>query len=199
MKGFRSFPQPLTGDKVRAKPEKFADHYTQATLFYRSQLPVEQAHIARALRFELSKCQVPEIRRRVIAMLLNIDKGLAQTVARDLGMEQLPEPLPLAIKPPKPEVEVSPALSLMARPGDGSIITRKIAILVADGIDSAGAMAIHEGLNEQGAIPFYVGPKLGDVKGDGGAIEVDVTTEIMPSVLFDASWSRVAKRRRLNL
>jgi len=118
-------------------------------------------------------------------MLLNIDKGLAQTVARDLGMERLPEPLPLAINPPKPEVEVSPTLSLMARPGDGSITTRKIAILVADGINIAGAMAIHEGLNEQGAIPFYVGPKLGEVKGDGGNIEVDVTTEIMPSVLFD--------------
>ena len=77
-------------------------------------------------------------------MLLNIDRVLAETVARDLGLEQLPEPLPLAIKPPKPEVAVSPALSLLARPGDGSITTRKIAILVADGIDSAGAAAIHE-------------------------------------------------------
>ena len=32
-------------DKVRGKPEKFADHYTQATLFWNSQTPVEQAHI----------------------------------------------------------------------------------------------------------------------------------------------------------
>jgi hypothetical protein len=29
-------------DKLRGKPEKFADHYTQATLFYDSQTPVEQ-------------------------------------------------------------------------------------------------------------------------------------------------------------
>ena len=32
--GFTSFPQPVEEDKVRGKPEKFADHYTQAALFY---------------------------------------------------------------------------------------------------------------------------------------------------------------------
>jgi catalase len=26
-RGFVSFPQPIAGDKVRAKPEKFAEHY----------------------------------------------------------------------------------------------------------------------------------------------------------------------------
>ena len=38
-----------------------------------------------------------------------------------------------------PEVSVSPALSLFARPGDGSIRTRRVAILVADGCDGAAA------------------------------------------------------------
>jgi catalase len=186
MRGFMSFPQPLQGDKVRGKPEKFADHYTQATLFYRSQSPIEQEHIARALRFELSKVQVPAIRQRVIAMLLNIDQNLAKTVARDLGMD-LPDPLPLAIEPLRPEVEISPALSLLARPGDGSIRTRRIAILVADGADLDSAIALYEGLDAEGAVPLYVGSKLGPVQGeDGKAIEVEVTVEIMPSVLFDA-------------
>ena len=42
-KGFVSFPEPMeTGDKVRGKAERFADHYTQATLFWNSQTPVEQ-------------------------------------------------------------------------------------------------------------------------------------------------------------
>ena len=38
-KGFVSFPEPReAGDhKVRGKPERFADHYTQATLFWNSQ------------------------------------------------------------------------------------------------------------------------------------------------------------------
>ena len=37
--GFTSFPEPIRDDKLRGKPEKFADHYTQATLFYNSQTP----------------------------------------------------------------------------------------------------------------------------------------------------------------
>src|SRR5688572_23088816 len=91
--GFTSFREPLEGDKVRAKPERFADHYTQATLFYNSQTPVEKAHIIRAFRFELTKVQVPAIRQRVVAMLANVDAELAATLAADLGMP-VPDPLP---------------------------------------------------------------------------------------------------------
>jgi catalase len=187
MHGFTSFPQPVNEDKVRGRPEKFADHYTQARLFYRSQAPVEQAHIIAALRFELTMAQVPAIRQRVLAMLANIDEGLARGVAEGLGMD-VPAPLPLAIdRPPKPEVEVSPALSLFARPGDGSIRTRRIGILVADGVDSAAATSLHEHLSALGAVPRYVGAKLGPVEGeDGDTIEVEVTLETMPSVLLDA-------------
>ena len=73
--GFTSFPQPMEEDKVRGKPEKFADHYTQAALFYNSQTPVEQAHIVRAFRFELTKVQVPAIRERVVSQLANVNAG----------------------------------------------------------------------------------------------------------------------------
>ena len=59
MRGFVSFPQPVEDDKVRGKPEKFADHYTQATLFWESQTPDEKTHIIRAFRFELTKVQAP--------------------------------------------------------------------------------------------------------------------------------------------
>ena len=55
MKGFQSFPQPIRADKVRGKPERFAEHYNQATLFWNSQTPVEKAHIVRGFRFELTK------------------------------------------------------------------------------------------------------------------------------------------------
>ena len=90
-------------------------------------------------------------------------------------------------KPPKPEVDVSPALSLFARPGDGSISTRRIAIFVADGIDGEAASALHAGLSERGAVPRYIGARLGAVETEQGeSIEVEVTFETMPSVLFDA-------------
>ncbi len=74
--GFTSFPDPSPDDKVRGKPERFSDHYSQATLFWKSQSKVEQAHIVRAFRFELSKVKTPSIRRRVLAQLANVDMDL---------------------------------------------------------------------------------------------------------------------------
>jgi catalase len=185
--GFTSFREPLEADKVRGKPERFADHYTQATLFWNSQTAVEKAHIIRAFRFELTKVRVPAVRERVVAMLANVDSELAEMLASQLGME-MPEPLPKALKKAvKPEIDVSPKLSLLARPGDGRIATRRIAILVAAGVDGEAAAALHAGLTKEGAIPRYVGPRLGAVETDeGDKLEVEVTLETMPSVLFDA-------------
>jgi catalase len=119
--GFTSFPQPVTEDKVRGKPEKFADHYTQAALFYQSQAPVEQAHIVRAFRFELTKVQVAAIRERVVSQLVNVDEGLAAAVAEGLGIEMPGAQEAVVPKNNRPEVKHSPPLSLFARPGDGSI------------------------------------------------------------------------------
>jgi catalase len=185
--GFTSFREPALGDKVRAKPERFADHFTQATLFYRSQSAVEQAHIRGAFRFELTKVQVPAVRERVVSMLLNVDAELARGLARDLGME-LPKPMPRALKsPPKPEVERSPALSLLARPGDGSIRTRRVAILIAEGVNGEAARTLSAGLTAAGSVPRYLGARLGSVgTEEGGTLEVDGTLETMPAVLFDA-------------
>jgi len=185
--GFTSFREPIEADKVRGKPERFADHYTQATLFYNSQTPVEKAHILRGFRFELTRVQTPAVRQRVVAMLANVDTGLAEALAADLGMP-MPEPLPRALaKVTQPEVTASPALSLFARPGDGKIRTRRIAILVADGVDGAAARALHAGLAQEGAVPRYIGPRLGTVQAeDGSTLDVEATLETMPSVLFDA-------------
>jgi catalase len=184
--GFTSFPEPLIGDQVRAKPERFADHYTQATLFWNSQTAVEKAHIIRAFRFELSRAQVPAVRERVVAMLANVADDLAANVAQGLGMP-VPTALPKVIeKPPVPEIKESPALSLFARPGDGSISTRKIAILVANGV-TGDLKALHDGLAAQGAIPRFVGARLGSVvTADENPIEVDATLESVPAVLYDA-------------
>ncbi|PTN48468.1 catalase HPII, partial [Achromobacter xylosoxidans] len=152
MDGFVSFPEPETGDELRGHPEKFAEHYNQATLFYDSQADWEKRHIADAYAFELSKVTVPAVRQRMVASLRNVSEELAQGVADQLGMA-LPAPLPRAIeRPPKPEVEVSPALSLAARPGDGGIATRKVAILVAEGADGKSVSAVAQGLIAAGAI-----------------------------------------------
>jgi catalase len=76
---------------------------------------------------------------------------------------------------------------LFARPGDGGIRTRRIAILVADGVDGEAATTLHEGLLKAGAVPRFVGARLGEVETEQGeTLEVEVTMETSPSVVYDA-------------
>jgi catalase len=123
----------------------------------------------------------------MVAGLRNVDEQLASQVAQGLGIE-LPEALPRVLaKPAKPEVTSSPGLSLMARPGDDSIRTRCIAVIVADGMNGDDSKAIHDALVEHGAVAKYVGPRLGPVQSAARpAIEAEVTLETAPGVLFDA-------------
>ncbi|HEY6645419.1 catalase [Povalibacter sp.] len=186
--GFMSFPQQIEEHKVRGKPEKFAEHYNQATLFFDSQSAVEKQHIIRAFRFELTKVQTVAVRERVVAQLRNVSEELAGAVAEGLGMKALPEPLPQMLKRrPKPEVQQSRALSLFARPGAIGIKTRRVAILVADGVDGASALAIHEALTAQEAVPRFVGVKLGTIESASGEdFEVEISLETAPAVVWDA-------------
>ena len=185
--GFVSFPEPLAGDKLRGKPEKFADHYTQATLFYESQTEVEKAHIVGAFRFELSKLTVPAIRERMLASLVNVSADMAAKIAAGLGMN-VPEAMPLALaKSTAPEVVMSPALSLTALPGDGGIRTRKVAILAADGVHGASIVAVQAALTAAGAVACIIAPRLGPVRtADGESVEATGTLENSPPELFDS-------------
>jgi catalase len=185
--GFVSFAEPTAGDEVRAKPEKFAEHFAQATLFYESQTEAEQRHIAEAFRFELSKVTVPAVRERVVSMLRNASETLAKQVAKGLGM-RLPARMPRAFKGKvQAEVVNSPALSLLARPGERGVRTRRIAILVADGSRQADITALAGALVTQGAMARLVGPHLGLLDSEeGGVIDADASLENEPGVLFDA-------------
>ena len=190
--GFVSFPKAIEPnntpvDKVRGRPEKFAEHYAQARLFFDSQTEAEKAHIRAAFRFELSKLTVPAIRVRVISSILNVSRELASRLAKDLGID-LPQPMPRAMKnAPKPEISTSSALSLKALPGDGSIATRKIAILLADGVDADPIAHLIESLTAAGAVTRLMASRLGTVRSaDGEVLVIDATLEISPAVLFDA-------------
>ena len=100
------------GSKLRIRAHLFADHYSQARMFFRSQTEIEQAHIASALTFELSKCQFEHVRSRVLSRLRNIDKTLSERVAAGLAMP-LPEAAPAARAPM--DMAPSPALSIVGR------------------------------------------------------------------------------------
>ena len=192
VQGFVSVADRLTAKesqgKVRAKPEKFADHFTQATLFYESQTPIEQAHIAAAFRFELSKVTVPAIRERTVSMLRNASEALAKRVAADLGMPILPDAMPRALESPAaPEITESPALSLLFRPGEQGIRARKVAMLLADGVSGDSLMAAHAALGAAGAVPKLIAPRIGLVKtAEGNSLMADASLETEPGFLFDA-------------
>ena len=186
--GFVSFPAPVQEDKIRGNPEKFAEHYAQATLFFESQTPVEQAHIIAAFRFELSKVTVPAIRERMLSSLVNASSKLAAAVAAGLGMD-VPAAMPRAMpNPPVPELAKSDVLSLMALPGECGIRTRQVAVLVANGVHHASLASLQKALSAEGAVVHFVGPRVGNfTTADGsGVIEANKSLENSPSVLFDA-------------
>jgi catalase len=184
--GFTTFPAQVQADMVRGRPELFADHYSQARMFWQSQSPAEQAHIAAAFRFELTKVQTPAVRARVVAGLANVNAVLAGAVAAGLGIE-VPPPLPMATSMALPEYAPSPALSLLHLPGQTGIRTRHVALLVADGVDAAAVRTLYASLLADGAVPRVVSSQLGKVKAAGGsALDIEISLEAGPGVTYDA-------------
>ncbi|MGE8475672.1 MAG: catalase HPII, partial [Paraburkholderia hospita] len=153
--GFESYAEPMEGTKIRVRSDSFADHFSQAALFYQSMSDVEKEHIALAYQFELGKVTKPEIRARVVnEILANFDAGLAATVAEGLGL-----PKPGKGARPAGKQKPSPALSLLNR-GVPGIKTRKIAVLAAPGSDGAAIKSVQVALKSQGATPLLVAPTL---------------------------------------
>ncbi|TFW31408.1 catalase [Duganella callida] len=184
-RGFVSFPEPVNGNKVRGKPELFAEHYAQARLFWISQSAIEQQHIIGGFRFELTRVQSQAIRRRMLAGLVNVDAGLAAAVADGLGME-VPPPLPRATDQPPYDYPPSPSLSLRARPGHTGIRTLRVAILVALGVDGAQVRQLYAALLDDGAVPRLLSDRIGALATDDGApLDVEISFETGPSVLWD--------------
>ena len=183
--GFRSFPEPVGGVKQRVRSERFADHYSQARQFYVSQTPVEQAHIVDAFVFELSKCEQPGIRARMVANLRNVDEDFARRVADGLRLASYPEPS-TPVRPPITDLEPSPALSIL-RNGPSSFAGRKFGVLVTDGSDLALLQAIRKAATAEGAMVELVAPQVGGVvMSDGNLLPAHQKIDGGPSVLYDA-------------
>ena len=65
--------------------------------------------------------------------------------------------------------------------------SRRIAILVADGVAGAGVAALQAAMIDAGAVPKVIAPRLGQVKtADATPLEADASLENSPPVLFDA-------------
>jgi catalase len=172
------------GEKGRIRAESFADHYSQARMFYNSQAVPEQAHIASALVFELSKVEHVHIRAAMVGHLRHISEDLAIRVANGLGLEPMPEaPEPAA---PVQELDLSPALQLIGKLKD-TLEGRCVGILIADGSDGAVIKKLKKAITGEGATVKIVAPKVGGVTlADGSLLPADGQLAGNPSVLFDA-------------
>jgi len=168
--------------KLRTRAKRFADHYSQARLFYRSQTPIEQAHLASALVFELSKVELEHVRLRVLASLRNVEQELASRVAEGLGMA-----LPAALTPVVTPIDmnVSPALSIVGKM-KATLMGRKVGILFDDGSPKADIDRVKAAVEADGGKAMLIAPKVGGIKLKGGTLKADGQLAGTPSVLFDA-------------
>jgi catalase len=184
--GFVSHPEQMEGKKMRVRSETFADHFSQAALFWRSQAPWEQDHIVSAFCFELAKVEVAAVRERMVSTLTQVDGVLAQRVADGLGMAVPAPPVGAEDVPRTGEPEMDPALS-MANNRKDSIVGRKVAVLVANNVDGAAIDALRKALESGGAAMKLIAPRLGAIKSSAGkVIKVDHSLPTVGSVLFDA-------------
>ena len=183
--GFKSFPETVGGDKLRIRAESFADHYSQARLFWKSMDPAEQAHIASGFVFELSKVSLEHVRRQLMANLRNVDEELAQRVADGLAMD-LPEASPLRV--PIVDMEPSPALRIIRGPREKHTLSgRTVGILFADGSDAGALNTLEEAVTAAGGRALLIAPNIGRVLlSDGSEVKADAQLFGQPSVTVDA-------------
>ncbi|KQN36312.1 hydroperoxidase [Pedobacter sp. Leaf41] len=198
--GFVSYNERIDAKKIRARSRSFFDHFSQARLFFNSQSDPEKNHIIDALSFELGKVKAVEIRERMLAVLAQIDRGLAAEVAYALGLhipeialEDLNNSIPAdadradyASENPEGSLAKSDALSMAGTVKD-TIKTRKIAILAADGVDEKAISTVKTALVAEGAIVHIIAPKLGEIISEGDQkIVPDESFLTAASVLYDA-------------
>jgi catalase len=188
--GFQSAAETLDASKHRRRDSAFDDHFSQASLFWNSQGPAEKDHIVTAFQYELSKVETLAIRQRMADNLAHVDARLARKVAEPLGIDP-PDARAAAGRAGFREgrvrlgLEASPALSMDG--GNGSVQTRKVAVLVASGVELGAYKVIAQALQDAGASTYVVAAHLGFVTSSSGQqVAVDHSWMAMPSVMFDA-------------
>ena len=191
--GFHSFAAEEEGPKLRVRAETFADHYSQARQFYLSQTEVEQGHIAASFTFELSKVERTAIRSRMVSHLLNVDRDLAQKVARGLRLPEMPKPAEPARRP---------ITNLQAFTGTEHRCAIGRRVSPAAKLERCSPTAsmpncwrgFEKALHKEGAMLELVAPMIGGVEAsDGKIIEAQQKIDGGPSVLYDSVAILVSK------
>ncbi|WP_333628595.1 catalase [Stenotrophomonas cyclobalanopsidis] len=182
--GFRSHATADDGRKGRTRAASFADHYSQARAFFRSLEKPEQAHLASALVFELSKVETLKVRVRTVSHLRNIDESLAKRVADGLALGDLPDAAPTAT--PAQDMPAVPEVRIIGRTKD-TLQGRCIGILFDEGSDAGVIASLRKAAQKAGADVKLVAPKVGGATlSDGKRQAADGQLAGTPSAVFDA-------------
>ncbi|KJE91509.1 catalase HPII [Capsaspora owczarzaki ATCC 30864] len=189
-RGCPTHPTPIQpgATKIRAKSEKFADHYSQAMLFFNSMTPIEQQHIIDAASFELGSCKESVVHLRMLDHFNHINRDLAVKVAAKLGCACPPALLDWTYS-----TQVSKHLSMLDPLGGtsagSSVETRQVAVILADGFDAEQFLAVSQGLKSAKCVAKIVAPRKGKIesskKTEDTAVEADSTFFTTKSVVFD--------------
>ena len=188
--GFQSYAEEVQAPKLRRRSPSFDDHFAQATLFWNSQSAAEKEHLIAALQYELSRVETPAVRQRLVDNLAHVDARLARKVAEPLGIGP-PDARAAAgqagFREPRAKAPLEAAPSLSMESAGGGIQTRKVAIVVAPGVELGAYKVIQQALLDAGACTRVVAAHLGTVASSSGQqVSVDHTFLTMPSVMFDA-------------
>jgi catalase len=171
------------GDKLRVRAELFADHYSQARLFWTSLTDNERAHVASSFTFELSKVQLERVPSRMIGNLRNVDEELAQRVAEGMALK-VPNKNPPRAK--VNDMKPSSALSIQKNM-KATLEGRIVGVLIADGSDAKTVEALAKAVQAGGGACKIVAPKIGGATmANGTTLKADGQLAGTPSQIFDA-------------
>jgi catalase len=178
--GYVHYPERMEGHKIRERSPSFGEHFSQATLFWNSLSNIEKEHLVEAAHFEIGKVEDQGVRDRMIDRFNQVDHELAKLIAIGVGVTAPPQPAT------PNHGQSSPAVS-QASLAVKTALGRKVAILVADGVEAEQVTSLQQALIAAGAQSQLVSKFMGTIKtAQGGKLKVDKTFLTSASVMFDA-------------
>lgn len=181
------YQQKVEGIKQRTKSKKFREHFKQAMLFYNSLTPQEKTHLMSAFGFELDHCDDPIVYENLATRLADIDIELAKDVAELVGAK-----IPEQKTNPNHGKKTKGLSQFDFPPAKTTIISRRVAIIIADGYDSTAFTAVKTAVASSQGIPIIIGTKRSEIfaagqkRDQGKGIRPDHHLEGYRSTMVDA-------------
>lgn len=178
--GYVHYAEKVDGKKVRGRSGSFADHYSQATLFWNSMSAPEKQHIVEAFHFEVGKVKDKNIKQRVVEMFNNVDGQLAVDIAAGIGASPPSLPGGTGITESSPAVSQANTTKLPN--------SRRVAMLLENGYNHSDVMQVMDAFKAAAVHPVIISKQQGMLKSSDGQqqLEVQENYHTAASVLYDA-------------